>query len=151
MAITKKKIFIFIILVFMALVFFTFKANSKSGVEYPEFDANGQEVYLPTYMPEGYVVQDIIVNNEVITINFIYESEYAFFVQMPYYSLGMDIDKDDYYTEKTKIGGKEGYFSEYENNNIFTFYEGNHTFSVLGAFDKDEFDKIVRSIKLYNL
>lgn len=145
----KKVIFIILVLILTSLLYFEFKTNTKKNINYPEFDTLGQTIYLPTYIPEEYVVDDINVKDGIITTRFMKDSKALVFVQVKRVGLGIDIDKDDYDTQKIKIGEKTGYFSKESDETIFTYYEGDYSFSISGNLDKDEISKIVNSIEIY--
>ena len=53
----KKIIFVFIVLIFILLMLFIAKTRRGNKIEYPEFETNGQSIYLPTYIPDGYSVK----------------------------------------------------------------------------------------------
>lgn len=46
----KKIIFVFIVLIFILLMLFIAKTRRENKIEYPEFETNGQSIYLPTYI-----------------------------------------------------------------------------------------------------
>ena len=121
----------------------------KKNIIYPEFDTYGQTIYLPTYIPKGYIVDDINVKEGITTTRFVNDSKVLVFVQAKSAGLGVDIDKDDYDTQKMKIGDKTGYFSKERDETIFTYYEEDYSFTISGNLDKDEISKIVNSIEIY--
>ena len=75
----------------------------KKNIIYPEFDTYGQTIYLPTYIPKGYIVDDINVKEGITTTRFVNDSKVLVFVQVKSAGLGVDIDKDDYDTQIMKI------------------------------------------------
>lgn len=146
---TKKYALMTTVLISASLLYFGLNAETGGNIEYPDFETYGQTVYLPTYIPEGYTVQSVNIEDEVITVIFVNNLNFISFTQMPSLSLGIDNDSADYSIIKTTIGNKSGYISENNNKIIFIYYDINYAFSISGGLDKDELSKIVSSIKLY--
>lgn len=142
-------IFIILLLILTSLLYFELKTSTKKNIIYPEFDTYGQTIYLPTYIPKGYIVDDINVKEGITTTRFVNDSKVLVFVQVKSAGLGVDIDKDDYDTQKMEIGDKTGYFSKERDETIFTYYEEDYSFTISGNLDKDEISKIVNSIEIY--
>lgn len=146
---TKKYALMTTVLISASLLYFGLNAETGGNIEYPDFETYGQTVYLPTYIPEGYTVQDVSVKEKMITVSFVSGLNLLVFVQMPILSLGIDTDSADYSIIEAKIGSKTGFISENDNTTIFTYYESNYAFAILGSLNRDELSKIVNSVEIY--
>ncbi len=146
---TKKYALMTTVLISASLLYFGLNAETGGNIEYPDFETYGQTVYLPTYIPEGYTVQSVNIEDEVITVIFVNSLNFLAFVQMPIISLGIDTDSADYSIIETKIGSKTGFISENDNTTIFTYYENSYSFAILGSLNRDELSKIVNSVEIY--
>lgn len=145
----KKMIFIILLLILTSLLYFELKTSTKKNIIYPEFDTYGQTIYLPTYIPKGYIVDDINIEDGIITTRFVCGTDYIFFIQMNYSNAVVDVDNTNYETNRIKLADKEGYFSKEYEETIFTYYEGDYSFTISGNLDRDEISKIVNSTEIY--
>ncbi len=146
---TKKYALMTTVLISASLLYFGLNAETGGNIEYPDFETYGQTVYLPTYIPEGYTVNNVELNGKIVSAMFANDSDYIFFTQMRYSNAPSDVDNSNYATHKTKLGYTDGYLSEEGGRTLFIYYEGGYSFSISGGLDKDELSKIVSSIKLY--
>lgn len=146
----KKIIFVFIVLIFTLLILFIAKTRRENKIEYPEFETNGQSIYLPTYIPDGYSVKSVRVSDGMTTAEFTDGSEVICFVEIRSTDVSIDIDDEDYETKKAELGSKYGFLSEWDDRKIFTYTDEISTVSISGKLKNEEIEKIVKSIKLYS-
>ena len=146
---TKKYALMTTVLISASLLYFGLNEEKGGNIEYPDFETYGQTVYLPTYIPEGYTVQDVNITGKMIVSMFTCKSDYILFTQVNFYNIASDLDNSNYETQRAKLGNTEGYLSEEGGRTLFIYYEEGYSFSISGGLDKDELSKIVSSIKLY--
>lgn len=146
---TKKYALMTTVLISASLLYFGLNAETGGNIEYPDFETYGQTVYLPTYIPEGYTVQDVNITGKMIVSMFTCKSDYILFTQVNFYNIASDLDNSNYETQRAKLGNTEGYFSNDGDRTIFTYYKDDYLFSVSGTLDKSELSKIVNSVELY--
>lgn len=147
----NKKAVFFIIMLFIAFaaLFCGIGKFGGNNIKYPELETNGQIIYLPQYMPDGYTVDKVDIYDGLITSEFVNGSKHIVFIQILNDNVSIDVDTDDYQTSEANIGSKDGYLSGYGNDKIFTFFENDCMFSISGEIEKEEIDKIVKSIEPY--
>ena len=76
---TKKYALMTTVLISASLLYFGLNEEKGGNIEYPDFETYGQTVYLPTYIPEGYTVQDVNITGKMIVSMFTCKSDYILF------------------------------------------------------------------------
>lgn len=125
---------------------------SQPEISYPKFSINnGMDVFLPQYIPEGYIVDEVQMFDKFISASYIAEEKYIIFVQDEYSNFSMSIDNEDYIIKEAKINGNEGYLLLNKDgyNNICLFYENNYCYTISGPLDEYELKKIAKSVEIY--
>lgn len=112
------------------------------------------EVYLPSYIPEGFVEYEVVTYTLMVSADYINDSgEVISYYQGVAGGTGISLDGEDYTASEVFINGTEGQMYEYIKDNgrikscTILWNDSKYYYMVIGGIDTDELLKIAYSLE----
>ncbi len=124
---------------------FHLEENNTTVVEGTDYKADNME-YYPTYLPEGYYLEESMGEDELVTTIYTNGTEELYLVVSASNGINM-IDTENATVTETKVGQYDGYIIKKEGEITVFWRNADSTFQVLGESSEEEILRIVHSIK----
>ena len=152
---TKYKIdkpLIFLIISSFILFSLIFFLDSTKKYQYPEMNSEVYfDVYLPSYIPEGYSCHSMEIDDAFASLHFINENENKLrFTQMPTKKFTLSIDNQNHKITEFESSKYDGYHMQPLKTDFQTlvFWDENNFFEISGQITEDDIIKMANSLSL---
>lgn len=146
------KSLIFLIISSFILFSVIFFLDSTKKYQYPEMNSEVYfDVYLPSYIPEGYNCLSMEIDDSFASLSFCDEKEnYILFTQMPTKKFTLSIDNQNHIITEFESSKYDGYHMHPLKTDYRTlvFWDENNFFQIAGHITEEEIIKIANSLSL---
>lgn len=148
--IDRGLIFLIISTLILFSVIYFYDSNKK--YQYPEMNTEVYfDVYLPSYIPEGYSCHSMEIDDGFATLYFLDENENKLrFTQMLAKNFTLSIDNQNHKITEFKNGKYNGYHMHPLKSDFQTlvYWDENNFFEIMGQITEEEIIKMANSLSL---
>ena len=106
-----------------------------------------EEIYAPTYIPEGFELVDEMVAEEIYSVQNYAKGKHYIALEQDIVNVGLAIDSEDMNREEVTVQGYQGQLNSKKGKTILIWATGEYVFTLSSDLDKEEVVKIAESIR----